>query len=94
MLGSVASLGASLALGSARALGTGLGSLLGAAASALGSHGGYDSTLMSQEYVDAQLPTADVCFGNLSLPAYSSVEVLRERLLVAITLSSGLDADE
>jgi hypothetical protein len=94
VLGSVASLGASLALGSARALGTGLGSLLGAAASALGSHGGYDSTLMSQEYVDAQLPTADVCFGNLSLPAYSSVEILRERLLVAITLSSGLDADE
>mgnify|MGYP000923872263 FL=1 len=33
---------------------------------------------------DKALPKADTCFFNLELPNYSSLEVLRERLLLAI----------
>eukprot|EP00331_Platyophrya_macrostoma_P029363 CAMPEP_0176441628 /NCGR_PEP_ID=MMETSP0127-20121128/21315_1 /TAXON_ID=938130 /ORGANISM="Platyophrya macrostoma, Strain WH" /LENGTH=74 /DNA_ID=CAMNT_0017826451 /DNA_START=48 /DNA_END=269 /DNA_ORIENTATION=- len=33
---------------------------------------------------DKALPKADTCFFNLELPNYSTLEVLRERLLLAI----------
>ncbi|KAJ1951846.1 hypothetical protein GGI12_006390, partial [Dipsacomyces acuminosporus] len=36
-----------------------------------------------------RLPTALTCFGRLLLPAYSSEDKLRERLLVAIENTSG-----
>ena len=48
---------------------------------------------LSQEYVDARLPSSDTCFGNLDLPAYSSRAVLTERLLCSISMDAGLDAD-
>jgi len=49
---------------------------------------------LSIAQVDRLLPTADVCFANFALPAYSSDTVLRERLLVAISMDAGLDADD
>ncbi|ETO34844.1 ubiquitin protein ligase [Reticulomyxa filosa] len=38
---------------------------------------------------DAQLPTSHTCFNHILLPEYSSVEILRERLLTAIQNSEG-----
>eukprot|EP01122_Echinamoeba_exundans_P001572 TRINITY_DN115_c0_g1_i2.p1 TRINITY_DN115_c0_g1~~TRINITY_DN115_c0_g1_i2.p1 ORF type:complete len:3572 (-),score=989.42 TRINITY_DN115_c0_g1_i2:58-10773(-) len=44
---------------------------------------------------DSTFPRADTCFFNLSLPEYSSPEILRERLLFAIhTDADSMDADE
>ncbi|OWZ23473.1 hypothetical protein PHMEG_0001640 [Phytophthora megakarya] len=43
---------------------------------------------------DALLPKADTCFFNIELPAYSSEEIMREKLLLAITLCTSLDGDE
>jgi hypothetical protein len=42
---------------------------------------------------DIRLPHAETCFFNIKLPAYSSVEVMRERLLYAITHTKTIDAD-
>jgi hypothetical protein len=42
---------------------------------------------------DSQLPHADTCFFNLSLPAYSSQQLMKEKLLIAITHSVTMDAD-
>jgi len=42
---------------------------------------------------DAYLPHAQTCFFSLSLPAYSSLEVMREKLLYAINNSPNMDAD-
>ncbi|ETO15671.1 HECT domain and RCC1-like domain-containing protein [Reticulomyxa filosa] len=43
---------------------------------------------------DQQLPKAHTCFFHLELPKYSSKEVMRERLLLAITESLSMNADE
>ncbi|KAI9987770.1 hypothetical protein PInf_023814 [Phytophthora infestans] len=43
---------------------------------------------------DALLPKADTCFFNIELPVYSSEEIMREKLLLAITLCTSLDGDE
>lgn len=43
---------------------------------------------------DKRLPKADTCFFNIELPAYSSVEVMRERLLFAMnTDADSMNAD-
>ncbi len=42
---------------------------------------------------DARLPHAETCFFNLKLPQYSSLEIMRERLLYAITHTKTIDAD-
>lgn len=39
---------------------------------------------------DVALPSARTCFHQIQLPAYSSLEVLRERLLFAVSNSKGL----
>lgn len=41
-----------------------------------------------QVLIDEQLPTAQTCFFDLYLPAYSSEDVMRERLLAVIHLES------
>lgn len=43
---------------------------------------------------DALLPKADTCFFNMELPAYSTEAVMREKLLLAITLCTSLDGDD
>ena len=44
---------------------------------------------------DKALPKADTCFFNLELPDYSSKEVLKERLLLAInTDCDSINADQ
>eukprot|EP00823_Brevimastigomonas_motovehiculus_P006760 TRINITY_DN5690_c0_g1_i1.p1 TRINITY_DN5690_c0_g1~~TRINITY_DN5690_c0_g1_i1.p1 ORF type:complete len:132 (+),score=28.70 TRINITY_DN5690_c0_g1_i1:52-396(+) len=43
---------------------------------------------------DDRFPRADTCFFNLELPAYSSLEVMRNKLLMVINISSGMDGDE
>lgn len=43
---------------------------------------------------DGLLPKADTCFFNIELPAYSTEEVMREKLLLAITLCTSLDGDD
>eukprot|EP01083_Nonionella_stella_P254505 874454_1 len=40
------------------------------------------------------LPKADTCFFNLELPKYSSKQTLRERLLLAITMSLSMNGDD
>eukprot|EP01114_Cavostelium_apophysatum_P014886 TRINITY_DN3963_c0_g1_i3.p1 TRINITY_DN3963_c0_g1~~TRINITY_DN3963_c0_g1_i3.p1 ORF type:complete len:4002 (+),score=1092.69 TRINITY_DN3963_c0_g1_i3:116-12121(+) len=47
----------------------------------------------SKDNQDKQLPHADTCFFNLSLPRYSSQNVMKEKLLVAITHTLAMDAD-
>ncbi|KAH9257832.1 hypothetical protein BASA81_003851 [Batrachochytrium salamandrivorans] len=42
---------------------------------------------------DLFLPTAQTCFFSLSLPKYSSKEILRTKLIMAIELTSSMDAD-
>ena len=42
---------------------------------------------------DDRLPKADTCFFTLHLPAYSSTEVLRERIIYAIRHCTDMDAD-
>ncbi len=45
---------------------------------------------------DARFITSDSCFFNVNLPAYSTPEVLRERLLYCVTVGAeaGIDADD
>eukprot|EP01041_Mallomonas_annulata_P001744 gene1744-3367_t len=45
------------------------------------------------EHPDVYLPHAQTCFFSLSLPAYSSKEILRNKLLYAINNSPNMDAD-
>ena len=40
-----------------------------------------------------RLPKADTCFFTLHLPAYSTSEVLRERIMYAIRHCTDMDAD-
>lgn len=47
----------------------------------------------SSRHVDALLPTAHTCFFELILPAYSSRQILRERLLFAIKHCVAIDTD-
>lgn len=42
---------------------------------------------------DRFLPVAHTCFFSVDLPRYSSAEVMRERLLYAITHSATIDTD-
>ena len=42
---------------------------------------------------DNQLPHAETCFFNVSLPKYTSEEVLRARLLMAITSTQAMDGE-
>jgi hypothetical protein len=47
----------------------------------------------SKEKPDLYLPHAQTCFFSLSLPAYSSKDILRAKLLYAINNSPTMDAD-
>jgi HECT-domain (ubiquitin-transferase) len=47
----------------------------------------------ARERPDAYLPSAQTCFFSLSLPAYSSKEILKAKLLFAIHNSPTMDAD-
>lgn len=42
---------------------------------------------------DLQLPHADTCFFNVSIPAYSSLEIMKQKLLTAITHTLAMDGD-
>mmetsp|Transcript_2035 Transcript_2035/g.3979 ORF Transcript_2035/g.3979 Transcript_2035/m.3979 type:complete len:100 (+) Transcript_2035:2-301(+) len=42
---------------------------------------------------DGPLPTAQTCFFSLSLPRYSSKEVLRAKLRLAVAEAPNMDAD-
>ncbi|RYG70468.1 hypothetical protein EON64_00055 [archaeon] len=48
---------------------------------------------LSSEQVDQYLPHAQTCFFSLSLPHYSSRDILKEKLLYAIKNSPNMDAD-
>lgn len=49
---------------------------------------------LAKENPDKYLPRADTCFFNLELPNYSSKEVLKKQLLLAISFdNSAIDAD-
>ncbi|TMW62992.1 hypothetical protein Poli38472_005610 [Pythium oligandrum] len=43
---------------------------------------------------DVMLPKADTCFFNIELPAYSSEAIMREKILLAITLCTSMDGDD
>ncbi|KAF0682931.1 Aste57867_24944 [Aphanomyces stellatus] len=43
---------------------------------------------------DSLLPKADTCFFNIELPAYSSVDLMAQKLHLAINLCTSMDADE
>jgi len=47
----------------------------------------------AKENPDLYLPHAQTCFFSLSLPAYTTKEVLKEKLLFAIKNSPNMDAD-
>jgi len=42
---------------------------------------------------DTQLPHADTCFFNVTLPAYSTQKLMKEKLLIAITNTISMDGD-
>ncbi|KRX01353.1 HECT-domain-containing protein [Pseudocohnilembus persalinus] len=49
----------------------------------------------NQKIQDQLLPKADTCFFNLELPNYSSKEILKQRLLIAISFGSdAIDGDQ
>eukprot|EP01119_Soliformovum_irregulare_P017292 TRINITY_DN5115_c0_g1_i2.p1 TRINITY_DN5115_c0_g1~~TRINITY_DN5115_c0_g1_i2.p1 ORF type:complete len:2108 (+),score=625.85 TRINITY_DN5115_c0_g1_i2:350-6673(+) len=48
---------------------------------------------MSTETPDKTLPTSHTCFFELELPAYSSYEVMREKLIYAISECEAIDTD-
>jgi len=43
---------------------------------------------------DRLLPKADTCFFNLELPKYSSKQILKEKLMFAITMSLSMNGDD
>ncbi|TNV73916.1 hypothetical protein FGO68_gene5095 [Halteria grandinella] len=50
---------------------------------------------MNTKHGDQALPKADTCFFNLELPDYSSMEIMRERILLAIhTDCDSINADD
>ena len=44
--------------------------------------------------IDQLLPRADTCFFNLELPAYSSEEVMYQRMMTVLSIDCGLDGDD
>lgn len=42
---------------------------------------------------DAALPKSDTCFFNLSVPAYSSKKILRDKMLYAINSDTSMNSD-
>lgn len=42
--------------------------------------------MMNERKEDLSLPKADTCFFNIELPNYSTKEVLRQKLLLAINM--------
>lgn len=48
---------------------------------------------INKENQDSLLPHADTCFFNLHLPKYSSEELMKEKLLIAITHAGAMDGD-
>lgn len=50
---------------------------------------------MKTQHGDGALPKADTCFFNLELPDYSSKDIMRERILLAIhTDCDSINADD
>lgn len=50
---------------------------------------------MRTQHGDGALPKADTCFFNLELPDYSSKEVMKQRILLAIhTDCDSMNAEE
>ena len=47
----------------------------------------------SEREPDKYLPVAHTCFFSLDLPRYSSVDIMAERLLYAMTEGTAIDAD-
>ena len=47
----------------------------------------------ARDHPDQFLPHAQTCFFSLSLPCYTSKEILRNKLLYAINNSPNMDAD-
>lgn len=45
------------------------------------------------DQIDLHLPKAQTCFFSMSLPPYSSKEIMREKILYAIKNSPNMDAD-
>lgn len=43
---------------------------------------------------DTQLPHADTCFFNVTLPLYSTEEILRERLTTVVAMDWGMSGDD
>ncbi|CBH17265.1 hypothetical protein, conserved [Trypanosoma brucei gambiense DAL972] len=60
---------------------------------ASGADNAENSNMGGDTFDDSRLPHASTCFYWLSLPRYSSVEVMRERLLFAIQHCLDIDAD-
>jgi hypothetical protein len=51
------------------------------------------ATGKAKETPDAYLPQAQTCFFSLTLPNYSTIEIMREKILYAISNSPNMDAD-
>jgi hypothetical protein len=51
------------------------------------------ATGKAKETPDAYLPHAQTCFFSLTLPNYSTIEIMREKILYAISNSPNMDAD-
>ncbi len=50
---------------------------------------------MNQKNNDQSLPKADTCFFNIQLPNYSTKQILKQRLLLAINMDSvSINADQ
>lgn len=47
----------------------------------------------AKEFPDQYLPHAQTCFFSLTLPCYSTLEIMREKILYAISNSPNMDAD-
>jgi hypothetical protein len=51
--------------------------------------------MMNEKSKDQSLPKADTCFFNIELPNYSTKEILRQKLLLAINMDCvSINADE
>lgn len=52
-------------------------------------------TINDSSQPDKQLPRADTCFFNIELPDYSSVEIMRNKIMLAIyTDCDSMNAEE
>ncbi len=51
--------------------------------------------MMNEKKSDQSLPKADTCFFNIELPNYSTKEILKSKLLLAINMDCvSINADE